>query len=421
VPHGAAARPLVLLRTAGSFRLLFLATMASSLGTLLAAIALTLDVKERTDSGAWVSGLLIVEFLPTVIVGLTLGSLIDRLSRRRLMIAADLGRAALFCILPFAGSAAAVLALATAVGAATAFFRPAVYAGLPNLVEEDDLPAANSLLQGVENTMWAIGPMIGGALVVVTSVDVAYWFNAATFLVSALLIARIPGRRLQEKGEVSRGHWRDLGEGFALVRRSQALLAVLVSWSLALLGVGLLNVGMVFLAQDTFDAGPFGFGLLYGCGGIGLAIGSFAAGAVLSRRGITAVYPFSLALLSIGVALAAGAANIWLAAAAAVVAGIGNGVAIVCNAVLVQRGAPDRLRGRAFTVVISVTYGFLGIGMLIAGPLVDSAGPRWTWAAAAAVVGVSSAVAYLLVRGAPEAHSDEERHLDDARPEGATV
>ena len=119
---------------APGFRLLFLSTLGSSIGTLLAAIALAIDVKDRTDSGLWVGAVLIVEFLPTILVGLTLGPLLDRLDAPALMVVADLVRAAVFAALPFATSAAQIVALALVAGLANGFFRPAVYAGVPNLV-----------------------------------------------------------------------------------------------------------------------------------------------------------------------------------------------------------------------------------------------------------------------------------------------
>ena len=174
-------------RTAGvlrgrrPFRLLLLATAGSSFGTLLAAVALAIDVKDKTESGTWVGVLLIADFLPAIAVGLLLGPLVDRLSRRRLLIGSDLVRAAVFVVLPFVGSAGAVVALAGVVGLATGFFRPAVYAGLPNLVDEDDLPAANGMLQAVENLAWTLGPVVGGALIALSGTDTAYWINAATY------------------------------------------------------------------------------------------------------------------------------------------------------------------------------------------------------------------------------------------------
>src|SRR3954447_16986159 len=115
-----------LLRTAPDFRLLFLATVESGIGTWLAVIALSVDVFDRTGSGKWVSALLIASFLPAVGVGLLLGPLVDRLSRRRLMIAADLVRAGVFGLLPFVDRPGSIVALAAVTGFATGFFTPAV-------------------------------------------------------------------------------------------------------------------------------------------------------------------------------------------------------------------------------------------------------------------------------------------------------
>ena len=84
-----------------------------------------IDIKDRTDSGLWIGAVLIAAYLPTVVVGLLLGPLLDRLPRRNLMIAADVVRAAVFCALPFAGSAGAIVALASVAGLANGFFRPA--------------------------------------------------------------------------------------------------------------------------------------------------------------------------------------------------------------------------------------------------------------------------------------------------------
>ena len=390
------------LRRHTSFRLLFVATAASSLGSLLAIVALTLHVKEQTDSGAWVGALLIVEFLPTIVIGLTLGPLVDRLSRRGLMIASDLVRCAVFCALAFLDSAAAIVALAAVAGVATGFFRPAVYAGLPNLVAEDDLPAANSLLQTVENAAWALGPVLGGTIVAVSGADAAYWVNAATFLVSAVLVAGIPHKLLQTARALGKGHWRDIVDGVALVRGSRALATVLVVWSVVMVGSAAVNVSEVFLAQDTFDAGSFGFGLLYGSIGVGLALGSLLAGGQLERHPVGLVYAGSIALMALGFAGAALSPNIWIAASFAGAGGVGNGVAGVCNALLVQRGAPDDLRGRAFTLIMSANYAVLGLAMAAAGPLTDAVGPRAVWGFAAGVLAAAAAAALVLTRGLEE-------------------
>src|SRR5712691_10202311 len=125
------------------FRRLFFATIGSGAGTWLALVALEVDVWVRTESSAWVAALLIADLLPTFAIGILVGPLIDRLSRRGLMIAADVVRFGVFAALPFTNSATQVVVLATVAGVATGFFRPAIYAGLPNLVEDRDLANAN--------------------------------------------------------------------------------------------------------------------------------------------------------------------------------------------------------------------------------------------------------------------------------------
>jgi MFS family permease len=379
--------------------LLFLATLGSGAGTWLALVALQIDVLHRTHSAVWMSVLLIADLIPMPVFALLVAPLVDRLSRKRLMVASDLVRFGVFAVLPFTTNAAQIVALAAVSGIATGIFRPAVYAGLPNLVPDEDLSSANSLLQTIDNTTWAVGSLAGGALVAASGTDVAYAINAGTFLLSALLIAGVPHRLLQATKAVSRGHWRDLGEGLALVRRSRALLTVLVAWNVGMLSNACVNVAEPFLATDSFSAGSFGLGLLMGCAGVGLAIGAYLASQWIERRGLPRVYGASLALMAIGIGAAALAPNVWVAAACVVLSGAGNGSTVVCNALLVQRGAPDALRGRAFTVLMSSNVTVLALGMIAAGRLTHSVGPRWMWGAAAILSAAAAVAGYLFSRG----------------------
>ena len=396
---------------APSYRLLFFAAVGSTLGTLLAAVALVVDVKDRTDSGLWVSALFIVEFLPAVAVGLLFAPLLDRLSRRATMITADLGRAAVFCALPFTNDALQIVVLAGIAGIATGFFRPAAYAGLPNLVAEEDLAAANSVLQTAENASWAVGPVIGGVLVAATGPHTAYWINAASFVLSAALLTGIPARLLQAVVAQSHGHLRDLREGLAFVIHSRPLRAVLIAWTMAMLAIAAINTTEVFLAKDSFDAGDFGYGLLFGSICLGLAIGSLGAGALVERRPVAVVYGGGIVVNALGWGLAAAAPNVWVAAACCVLGGIGNGAAVLCNALLVQRGAPDEFRGRAFTVIMAVNYLAFGIGFLAGGLLNDAYGARWVWAGSSILLAVSGIVAYVLARGVPSRTPEPEPAL----------
>ncbi len=380
------------------FRLLFVATFASGFGNWLAVIALQIDVYDRTHSGWWIGALLIANILPAVFLGLLAGPLVDRLSRKGVMIASDVGRLAVFVALPFANSATAVVVLAALAGIGNAFFRPAVLAGLPNLVRDDRLASANALLQLVEWTTTAVGPIVGGAIVAASGPDLAYWVNAVTFGISALLVVGIPGRLLQSDRPIGRGHWGELAEGFSVVRRSRALLCVLIAWSIVMVANGIVNVAEVFLARESYDSGDFGFGLLWAGSGVGLIFGGLAASSLI-KRDIAVAYVRLLAIFALGIAGAAVAPNVWLGAAAMMLAGFGNGGAVVANITLVQRGAEDRVRGRVFTLVMSVNYAVLGAAFVVAGPITNLIGARWAYAIAAVVIVVAAGVAWLLIRG----------------------
>lgn len=400
-----------LFRSAPGFRRLVLATLASSVGTWLALVALVIDVSDRTDDARWVSALLVVEFLPIIVVGVFAGPLIDRLPRRGILVTADLFRALVFCILPFAPSALAIVLLALAAGMATSLFRPAVYAGLPNLVPDKELPRANGLLQTADNFTWAVGAFAGGTLVAVAGPDFAYWANAVTFVVSALLLLRI-GENLEQTRLAGHGHWRNLVDGLSVVLRTRPLLTVLVAWSVVMLANAGVNVAEVFLAKDVFDAGDFGYGFLVAMGAVGLMVGSLFGGGLVDRFGMRGPYVLAIGLMGIGLGAASVAPNVWSAGAFVVASGLGNGVAVVCNALLVQRGAPDRLRGRAFSVIMSVGYAVLGAGMVAAGPLTNELGARSVWGSAAALCVAGAAAGFLMLRG----RSEEEAPIPPAEP-----
>ncbi|HEV7641604.1 MAG TPA: MFS transporter [Gaiellaceae bacterium] len=391
-------RQLALLRRAGPFRLLFVATLGSGLGTWMATIALTADLTARTHSPWWVSLLFVVTFLPSVVVGLAFGPLVDRLSRRRLIVNADLIRFAVFVALAFVHSPVAIIVLAAIAGTANAFFRPAVLAGVPNLVAEAELAHGTSVLQATDWAAAAIGPVLGGAIVGSWGAGVVYWINAVTFLFSAVLLLRIPARLLQSEQAITRGHWRDLVDGMSAFRRSPALQTALIAFGFAMFAVGLNNVAEIFLAEDALHRGAFGYGLLWTATGIGLVIGSLVSGSLLEKRDMRVVYPLVFLPWAVGLLGAGIAPNLWVAAAAMVLAGFGNGLAFPLTVVIVQRNSSDLLRGRIFTVIISAHNAVLGISMVTAGALTEIAGPRWTYGLASALLVVASATAFVLFR-----------------------
>jgi MFS family permease len=401
------ARQREVLRSSPSFRLLFTSYLISGLGTFIAVIALTVDVYDRTHSGKWVAALLIADFLPAVAIGFLLGPLVDRLSRKRLLVSADVTRLIVFVLLTFTVTPGQIVALALVAGVATGFARPAAYAGLPNLVSVEDLPRATALLRLAEQLTITIGTLLGGAIAAAAGPDPAYAINAVSFGVSAVLLLRIPRALLQQGRAESHGYWQDLGDGIRLVLHSRPLLAVLLSWNLAMITIGFVNVSEVVLAKDSFDAGDFGFGLLFAANGFGAVIGALFASTLIERRGMTLLYALAIGLMGVANIAAGISPDVWVAALFVVASGIGNATALVCNTLLVQRGAPDYVRGRAFTLIMGTNFAVLGLGMAVAGPLVDAVGARWVWGIAGAIGIAAALTGYALLRREPAAAMPE--------------
>ena len=230
-------------------------------------------------------------------------------------ITADLVRLGVFVALPFVGSAAEILALAAVSGIANSLFRPAVLAGVPNLVSDGELAHGTALLQATDWAAATLGPILGGILTSVSSPHVVYWINAATFAYSALLLLRIPARLLQSEQAISRGHWRDLAEGLTVFRRSAALITVVVAFGFAMLASGLINVSEIFLAEHALHRGAFGYGLLWSASGLGLVVGSLFSGSLLEDRDVTSIFPLVFLPWAAGILGAGIAPNVWVASA----------------------------------------------------------------------------------------------------------
>jgi MFS family permease len=379
------------------FRWLFLAGLVTSAGTALSSIALVLDVYARTGSPIWVSAVLLVAFAPMIVVGLLLGFLMDRLPRRRMMIASDVVRVVVFAALPFAESPLQIVLLALGAGIASCFFGPASYAAVPNLVADEDLPRANGIMQSSQSLTLTAGPLLGAAIVAAAGPGPVYVIDAVSFLVSAILIARIR-TPLEVEPAASQGTWRDMVSGVLLVRATPALRLVLVTWMLFLAGSALTNVSEVVLVKSVFDAGDLGFGLAVSASGVGLLIGSLNADLLLRSWRLSRAYALAIGLIALMTALVAIAPSLWVALPLLVLTGIGNAAALASQRTLIQRGTPDSMRGRAVALLMGLGNAVLVLAMAASGPFTSAFGARSAWLLAAALMGAATVAAIVLGR-----------------------
>jgi MFS family permease len=178
-----------------AYRRLFAAQTISRWGDTFNTVALVVLVFQLTGKGLGVSGVVIAEILPVLLLAPAAGVLTDRLPRVRLMVAADLWRMTLAGLLPLIDQhPLAVYLVAVGLSAGTVLFNPAASATLPAIVDEDELVAGNSALWSAAVTSQIALAPLAGLLVAAWGVAPAFWFNAATFAASAATLTgvRVP-------------------------------------------------------------------------------------------------------------------------------------------------------------------------------------------------------------------------------------
>lgn len=363
--EGGIGASLSLLRRNRDFRGAYLASLISFGGDWFLLVALFGLVLDLTGSALAVAFLLAAQDLTYFFVSPFAGVLVDRLDRRRVMVAADIGRAVLtigFLLTQTEGTVWIVYPLLAAMASFSAAFEPASAAALPNLVDEQDLATANALSGSLWGTMLAVGAALGGVVTAVLGRDAAIGIDAASFVGSALLIVRI--RRSFQEARGARAP-EPLGEAaretIRYARRDHrvlALLAVKFGWGLA----GGVLVLIPLLAKGRFNAGEVGIGLLLAARGVGALIGPFVGRAALGAndRRIFLAIGVALGVFGIGYSLLGVVPGLLLAMPAVAVAHTGGGAQWMLSSYGLQKIVPDHIRGRIFAfdgMLVTLTFG----------------------------------------------------------------
>jgi MFS family permease len=241
-----------------AYRRLFAAQTISRWGDTFNTVALVVLVFRLTGSGLGVTGAVIAEIAPVLLLAPLAGAVIDRLPRVGVMIAADLWRMALAGLLPLVDQhLAAVYAVAFGLAAGGVFFNSAASSVLPSLVDDDELVAANSgLWSAAVISQIALAPL-AGALVATVGVGPAFLVNAASFAVSALLLVglRLPGR----PAATAAGSWlAQVDEGARLLVTDRLLRLLALVQLLAALSAGATSALLVVLAGRHLGVGRAG-------------------------------------------------------------------------------------------------------------------------------------------------------------------
>jgi Na+/melibiose symporter-like transporter len=367
------------------FRLLWIGQAVSLLGDGIYLVAIAWLVYDiSNEPGA----LAIVGFawtLPQVAGLLLAGVLTDRFERRRLMVIADLVRLASISVIAALALADAaelwhLVVLVVFYGFGEALFQPAFTAIVPDVVPREELLQANALKELMEPIgLRFAGPALGGLLIAVFDVGVAFVLDAATFAVSAVavsLMSRQPPPR-----EAAGSMRSDLLEGFAYVRANAWLWATLVGAALFLfLTFGPFEVLLPYIIRNDLGGDADTFGLVLAAGGLG----SILAALTLSRTGVPRRYvTFMWGAWFVGdllVVLLAIAGAAWQMCLIALVSfGLGT-MGMMVWTTMMNTLVPAGMLGRVSSFDWFVSTSLIPLSFAVTGPVAELLGARTTLA-----------------------------------------
>ncbi|HEV2006377.1 MAG TPA: MFS transporter [Candidatus Limnocylindrales bacterium] len=375
------------------FRRLWLAQTVSQVGTQVTDLALPLVAILVLNASAFEVALLgAIEFLPFVFFTLPAGAWVDRLPKRRVLIAADLGRAAILALVPFAYLTGALAmwqlyVIGFSAGILTVFFEVAYQSILPELVDRDRLAEGNSRLEISRSAAQILGPGLGGFLVGVITAPMAILADALSYLGSAgfLFGIKTHARDTPATHDVDaapRPSLRnDIAEGLRFYARSSLLLAESAAIVTMNLGSNIsYSILLVFLIREL-GLKPEAIGVAFSIGSIGVLAGAASAAAFGRRLGVGPALIVATAIVTGGaflILLATPDSAFVLLLAMAAVQGF-SGIIINVNGVSLRQSlTPDHLQGRVNATGRWINWSILPLAAILGGLIATAIGLRGT-------------------------------------------
>jgi NRE family putative nickel resistance protein-like MFS transporter len=391
-------------------RRLATARLISITGGGAAYAALNYTIYDITGSAAWVAMALLLTFGVMGFIAPPAGMLGDRYDRRVVMIVSDLAGALCFGMMALGQDPAWLLVWAFLSACAEAPFWSASEAAIPNVAGLEHLSWANSLLGMSRSAGITLGPALGGALLAIFSARWVFAINAASFVVSALIIAtaraKFAGEREHEE------EYKGLRAGFAFLFHDRVLRTLIIAWLVFISGMGMSMVADAPLA-DAFDAGSLGYGMLITAWGAGGIIGSLYAKRMRIGAEGTWLVVAGIVISAMGIAIGFSPSFV-LIVAMLFVFGVADGTTFVAEQNLRQRRAPDAVRSRVAAAFTGILHVMLALSYVAAAFVVPWIGAQSTYA----VGGVTAGLAVLVLLRMRRLLAEDEGNVPAAEPTG---
>jgi MFS family permease len=323
-----------------------------------------------------------MEFVPYLLFGLVIGAWVDRLDRKRLMVATDVGRAAVVAVIPLLDatgqlSVGWVYAVAFLHATLTIAFEAGQFAAIPSLVPSgDDLVTANGRVQASYYAAQVAGPLLAGLLVTVMPIQDVLLFDAVSFLVSAgtLVLIGTSFNAPRPEGEERRAIRHEVVDGLRYVLGHPILRNISAMMALVNLVAATTYAQLVLFAKVQLDASDAQVGLLYAAGSAGIVLLSLAAGPLRRRLSFSRAALGALVLDGVLTLILAGVHWFWLAVPLwAAIAGLGLFFNINTMS-LRQQIVPNHLLGRVISIAGVLAWSAIPLGALAGGWAIEATG-----------------------------------------------
>jgi MFS family permease len=360
------------------FRTLWVATLASNLGSLVQAVGAAWMMTTISDSSGMVALVQASTTLPIMIFSLVAGALADNFDRRNIMLAAQaimMAVSFLLAIFAMAGwlSPWLLLTFTFLIGCGTALHNPSWQASMGDIVPREDLPGAITLNSMSFNLMRSVGPAVGGVVVAVGGAASAFALQAVSYI--ALIHARFrwkPDTPARSQPRETLGS--AISAGLRYISMSPNLLKVMFrSFVFGFAAVSVLAL-LPLVTRDLLGGGALSYGVILGCFGAGAIGGALLNARIRERWPNEAIVRGTFVIFALSVIALAHSRAMWLSCLVVVPAGACWVVALSLFNVTVQLSTPRWVVGRALALYQTATFGGMTVGSWIWGVISDGSG-----------------------------------------------
>jgi len=378
------------------FRIVLGGQAVSAFGDAVSLTVLPLLVVALTGSGIAMGIVGVLQLLPDLLLGLPAGALADRWDRRRMIIVADLGRAALTALIPLSvmlgwPTMGVILLVTFPVNALRVLFLAAWTAVMPSVVAPDQVGRSSGYAEAIFSASYVIGPAVAGLLVAVLGPGPTLTIDAGSFVFSAVSLMLIRRPLRAERHDEGSHLMADIREGIAYIVREPVLRVTIPYWTIiSVASAPIVPVAIFFLTIDRAE-GPSVVGLILSAYGLGSLVGALIATRFTQGRlgRLMLVANVGSAAMIVGFAVSGVAL---VQAGFAMAAGICGALVFVPYITLRSTIPPNHLMGRVGSSARTISVGLAPIGTLLAGLSLDALGGQTTLLAISLIMVIATAM-----------------------------